>query len=163
MGVIQSFVAFLGRALLSLIFISSSIHMLLDWQGTMQFFHQALSDHLTMSVGSDWMQRLSEWGLDNAFPLLLAGCLFALLGGVMVFLGIWVRIGALLLAIFLLSVTPLFHNFWDLQDPDRQMQMINFMKNLSIFGGVVFLLAVGKGGKRCQGHQGHKDHEKKPA
>ena len=156
MGVIQSFVAFLGRALLSLIFISSSIQKLLNWQGTMQYFQHALTDRLTVSVGHDLIQRASEWGLANAFSLLLVGCLFELVGGVFVFLGLWTRIGALLLVIFLIPTTLLFHNFWDLQDPDRQMQMINFMKNLSIFGGLLFLLAVGKCGKQA------KSHEKKP-
>ena len=94
------------------------------------------------------MQELAEWGLANAFVLLLAGMLFELIGGVLVFLGIWVRLGAVLLIIFLIPTTFLFHNFWDLPDPDRQMQLTNFMKNVSICGGLLYVLAMGKG-KKC--------------
>ena len=41
----------------------------------------------------------------------------------------------------------LFHHFWLLQDPDRQPEMIEFMKNASILGGLLILLAYGKGKK----------------
>lgn len=147
MNVIQSLVAFLGRALLSIIFISAAINKLFDWEATLQYFNHALSDRLVTSIGSGFMQEVAEWGIANAFLLLLAGLLFELIGGVLVFLGIWVRLGAVLLVIFLIPTTLLFHNFWDLQGPDRQMQMAHFMKNLSIAGGLLYLLAMGKGRK----------------
>lgn len=159
MGMIQCFVAFLGRALLSIIFISSAVNKLLDWNGTLQFFNQALSDRLAMSIGTGFMQELAEWAIANAFVLLLAGVLFELIGGLLVFFGISVRLGAVLLIIFLIPTTFLFHNFWDLQGMDRQMQMTNFMKNLSIGGGLLYLLAMGKG-KKCPPK---KSEEKKPA
>lgn len=152
MGTIQSFVAFFGRALLSLIFISSAIHQLLDWEGAMQSFNQALTDRLTISVGNDFIQEVVEWSLAHAFSLLLAACIFELVGGVLVFLGLWVRLGALLLIFFLVPATLLFHNFWDVQGMDRQMQMIHFMKNVSISGGLFFLLAIGKGKKLAKSH-----------
>ncbi len=147
---IQSFVGFIGRALLSIIFISSAVHKFMDWPGTMQYFHLALTDRLAISVGHDCVQGIVEWSIANAFALLLAGTLFELLGGLFVFLGFCTRLGSLLLIVFLISATLLFHNFWDIQGPERQMQMINFMKNVSICGGLIYILAMGKGGKRAK-------------
>ncbi len=147
MNMIQSLVAFLGRALLSIIFISAAIHQFADWQATLQFFNQALTDWLAISIGSNFIQSALEWGIANASTLLMAGVLIELLGGLMVFLGLWVRLGALLLIVFLIPTTLIFHHFWLLQEPERHDQMINFMKNLSIGGGLIYLLAMGKGRK----------------
>lgn len=147
MNLIQSIVAFLGRALLSFIFISSAVHKIIDWQPTVQFFTQSLTDLLAISVGHQLLQSLTEWSLVNATMLLMAGVVFELVGGLLVFLGLWVRLGALLLILFLIPTTFIFHHFWLLQGADAQLQMINFMKNLSIFGGLLFVLAMGKGVK----------------
>lgn len=148
MSMIQSLVAFFGRALLSIIFISAAANSLIEWEATLQYINHALTDRLVISIGSGFLQEAIEWGIANAFLLLLAGLLFELIGGLLVFFGIWVRLGAVLLIIFLIPATFLFHNFWDMQEPDRQMQMAHFMKNLSISGGLLYLLAMGKG-KKC--------------
>jgi putative oxidoreductase len=147
MQFIQSFIAFIGRALLSIIFISSAIHKIADWQDTLLSFNQAMTDWLAVSIEHSWIVTSLEWGLDNASTLLLAAAIMELVGGLLVFLGIWVRLGAFFLLVFLLPVTLVFHHFWDLQGVDRQMQMVHFMKNLSISGGLMFLLGVGKGRK----------------
>ncbi len=147
MNGIQTLIAFLGRALLSIIFISSGIAKILDWQGTEQYYNQGLNNLLALNVGSSSLQGAIEFGLEHAFILLMLGTIFEILGGVLVFLGIWVRFGALLLLIFLIPATLIFHHFWQLQEPERQMQMINFMKNVSIFGGLLIVLAFGKGRK----------------
>jgi putative oxidoreductase len=55
-------------------------------------------------------------------------------------LGYFARFGAFLLLVFLIPTTLIFHsNFGD------QIQMIMFMKNVSMFGGLLVLLAVGAG------------------
>lgn len=64
----------------------------------------------------------------------------AIVGGVFVAFGLWGDLGALLLGGFLLSVTPLMHAFWLETDPaQRQSQMTNFMKNVSMAGGALAL------------------------
>lgn len=145
---IQSLVAFLGRALLSIIFIASAFGQIFDWDATMLYFNQSLTDCLVLSVGNSFLQQALEWSLANSFALLLGGAILQLVGGLMVFLGIWTRVGALLLILFLTPATLIFHHFWEFQGPDHQLQMINFMKNLSICGGLLFVLAMGKA-PRC--------------
>jgi putative oxidoreductase len=152
MYLIQSLIAFLGRALLSIIFIASGIHKILSWQASEQYYNQGLTDWLTLSVGNPSLQNIIEFGLNNAFLVLLLAVVLETVGGLLVFLGLWVRLGAFFLIVFLVPVTFAFHHFWQLEGPDRQMQMINFMKNVSIFGGLLLLLAFGKGSKSEKKH-----------
>lgn len=81
-----------------------------------------------------------------AAPLMLVLAIIFLLGGsVSVVLGYQARIGAGLLLVFLILATYYFHNFWALADQARQEQMIQFMKNLSMAGAMLFIVANGSG------------------
>ncbi len=154
MSIIQLSIAFLGRALFSFIFISAAIQKLMDWQGTIHYFTQGLNDLLALNVGNPTIQNAIEWALSHVSMVLLGGTIFELVGGLFIFLGIWTRLGSLLLILLLIPTTFIFHHFWLLQDVDRQMQLSHFMKNLSIFGGLLFFLAVGNGAK-CIFHSNH--------
>jgi putative oxidoreductase len=55
------------------------------------------------------------------------------------------RWGALLLLLFLLPTTYLFHDFWNLTGEAAQGQQIQFMKNLALGGAMLFLIANGGG------------------
>jgi uncharacterized membrane protein YphA (DoxX/SURF4 family) len=64
----------------------------------------------------------------------------AVLGGISVALGIWGDLGALMIAVFLLLITPLMHAFWRETDAmQKQVQMTNFMKNFALLGGALVL------------------------
>jgi putative oxidoreductase len=64
----------------------------------------------------------------------------AVLGGLSVALGIWGDVGALLIAAFLVLITPIMHAFWKEQDPNqRQNQTVHFMKNTAMLGGALVL------------------------
>jgi len=79
-------------------------------------------------------------------PLFLIGAIVLEIGGgLSVLLGYKARLGALLLLIFIIPATLIFHNFWAYQGMEQQMQMINFMKNLAIMGGLLLLIAFGAG------------------
>jgi len=70
----------------------------------------------------------------------------AILGGLSILLGYRARIGAWLIALFLVGVTPTMHKFWGISDPMmHQMQMIMFMKNLAMLGGALLITQFGSG------------------
>lgn len=72
--------------------------------------------------------------------------LLAVLGGLSILLGYRARIGAWLIAIFLIGVTPLMHKFWGVNDPMVfQMQFVMFMKNVSMLGGALLIAHFGAG------------------
>jgi putative oxidoreductase len=78
--------------------------------------------------------------------LMLGGAIaFLILGSVLIVVGFLPRVGAMLLLTFLVLATYYFHNFWDLSGPERQAEMIQFMKNLSIAGAMLFIMGNGAG------------------
>ena len=51
-----------------------------------------------------------------------------------------------MIVLFLVGVTPMLHNFWTVTDPMAyQMQMVMFMKNLSMLGGALVISQLGSG------------------
>lgn len=78
--------------------------------------------------------------------LMLTGAIvFLVVGGLSVLLGFHARIGASLLLVFLLLATYYFHAFWAFEGQERELQMIQFMKNLSLMGTMLFLVSNGSG------------------
>jgi putative oxidoreductase len=78
--------------------------------------------------------------------LLLAGAIaFEIGGALMVLLGWHACLGALLLVVFTVPATLLFHNFWAVGPADFQNQFNHFMKNLAITGGLLYIMAMGPG------------------
>ena len=66
-----------------------------------------------------------------------------LLGGLSIVLGLWMDLGALLLAIFLIFSAFMMHNFWIMDDATQKMnETVAFFKNLSMAGAALIILAV---------------------
>lgn len=77
---------------------------------------------------------------------LLAGAIaFLVVGSVSLILGLWARIGAGLLLVFLVLATYYFHAFWKLEGQEAAMQQIQFMKNAALMGAMLFVMANGAG------------------
>ena len=118
MNAAAPFLITLGRVLLSLIFIQAGISKIFGYAGT--------------------QDMLESHGIPGMLlPLVIlteAG------GGLCVLTGFFTRWAALALAGFTVLAGLLFH--WQ---PDDQMQMINFMKNIAIAGGFLVLAGAGAG------------------
>ncbi|HEY3179278.1 MAG TPA: DoxX family protein [Casimicrobiaceae bacterium] len=71
--------------------------------------------------------------------------LIELVGGVAVLVGWKTRWAALATVVFLIVITPIFHNFWAMEGAARMANNINFMKNVTILGGFLLLYAFGPG------------------
>ena len=54
----------------------------------------------------------------------------------------WGDLGALMIAGFLLLITPLMHPFWRETEMQRVFQTVNFVKNTALFGGALVLFYV---------------------
>ena len=85
-------------------------------------------------------------GLPLASLLVPFATVLSLVGATSILFGIEARWGAWLIIIFLIPVTLIQHKFWTIDDPlKRRMQYINFMKNISIIGGALFIAVYGTG------------------
>ena len=141
---LQSLVALVARVLLSQIFIISGINHLLKWGGTIQYM---------TDKGMAMDSILGRSGVVFVHIMLAGAVTFLLVGGLSVLLGIRARGGALLLILFLIPVTLIFHDFWnEPKDPARMMQTVNFMKNTGLAGGLLMVLAFGSGALSLSGH-----------
>jgi putative oxidoreductase len=71
-----------------------------------------------------------------------ASGLMILLGGASIITGTQPKIGAGLIASFLLGVSPQMHAFWKEREPGTRMQeMVNFTKNMALIGGSLLAAA----------------------
>ena len=69
----------------------------------------------------------------------------SIVGGLSILLGYRARLGAWLIVLFLIGVTPM-HKFWGVADPMMaQIQMAMFLKNLSMLGGALLITQFGAG------------------
>jgi len=149
MRAVQFFLACVGRILISLIFILASIGHMMSWQGSVTYLTNALH-HWTMpgtamGFGMNHVQSLVDHLLPHASILMGIAVVLMLVGGLFVFFGIKTRFGAFLLMLFIIPTTLLIHSFWLQQGTEREVQMQYFMRNLSILGGLFYLLAFGNG------------------
>jgi putative oxidoreductase len=118
----QSFVALVARSFLAAIFIYSGISKL--------FFGF-----------SETQQQIASAGVPFPLVMLIFTIAFQILGGLSIILGYQAKIGAILLLIFIIPATVVFHN--PIADPS---QLISFWKNLAIMGGLLMTIAFGAGG-----------------
>ncbi|KAA0920412.1 DoxX family protein [Aquicoccus porphyridii] len=121
----QTLAAPLGRALLSLIFISAGAQKITGYEGT-----------------QGYMEMMGVPG--SLLPLVI---LTELGGGLALLLGWQARIVAFLLAGFTLLSGLLFHFLPGLgmEGMEAQTQMISFWKNVSIAGGMLMVVSFGAG------------------
>lgn len=145
MGSFKIFICAIGRVLISTIFISSSIHKILEWKET---------ERGVMSTLSDWGQKTSDIEVIQSFFIgiapyvdffIITAVALELIGGLMILLGIKPRIGAFFLFLFMIPTTVLFHAFWFYEDQAQKVQLIMFLKNLAIIGGLFYVMAFGTG------------------
>ncbi len=120
----MSILVFLGRLCFSAIFILASFN------------------HFT--------QGAIDYAAAQGVPMpgLLVPCsgLLALFGGLSILFGYKARLGAWMIVLFLLPVTVMMHNFWQVQDPVMAgIQLIMFMKNVSMLGGALLIAYFGAG------------------
>lgn len=107
----------LGRFLMSVIFILSGAGKLMQFSGT-----------ATM---------MASKGIPLAKVALVLSIIVEIGGGLALLAGFKLRYVAPVMALWLVPVTLVFHNFWAYEGQDRMMQQINFLKNLAIMGGLL--------------------------
>lgn len=82
-------------------------------------------------------------GVPNSSLLVQLSGVQVLIGGLMVVFGVWMDLGFLILAAFLLPVAVLIHSFWRLDDPQQvNAERAQFMKNLALTGACLALFAL---------------------
>ena len=118
LSLIEVFSAPMGRVLIALIFVMSGLNKMGNYANT-----------------AGWMDAMGVPG--GLLPMVIVLEVF---GGLAVIVGWQTKIASFLLAGFCILSAVIFHN--NLGD---QNEMINFMKNIAMAGGFLFLTAHGAG------------------
>lgn len=116
----------LGRIFLSTIFFFEVLDTI--------FFYSTAKETMT-NYGITWMQ-------DTLLTIVL---LMMGIGAFLVVIGYFARVGATMLLLIWIPFTFVVYSFWN-DPPDMQReQMLFFMRNLAVIGGLLLLLANGSG------------------
>ncbi len=107
------------------------------------FFKAGIS-HLTGF--SELIQIISSQALPLASLLAAGTVLFQLLGAVSLLIGYQTKIGSILLILFLIPASLLFHN--PIADPS---QINDFLKNVGLIGGLLMIIYAGSGALSIDG------------
>ncbi|RWB60607.1 DoxX family protein [Mesorhizobium sp.] len=82
-------------------------------------------------------------GVPQAGPALWLGIVLQVVAGALLAAGLWTAPAAASLILFLIVATPMFHNFWDHQGPDRAARINGVVGNVALAGGFLALIAQG--------------------
>jgi len=121
----KDLMALVGRILLAVMFVVAGYGKLTGFDGTVGY--------------------IASKGLPMPQVLAAVAVLIELGGGLAIIIGWKTRWAALLFILFLIVITPIFHNYWAASAQQMQGQQINFMKNLTILGGMLLLFGFGPG------------------
>jgi len=125
MDALSRFGPLAGRLLIALIFVLSGFGKITGFEGTVGYI------------------------ASNGLPLPQLAAVSAIIvelgGGVMLVLGWKARWAAVAMFVFTALASLIFHNFWAVPADQAQNQMIHFMKNISILGGLLYVIVHGSG------------------
>ena len=115
-----------GRLLLALLFLPAGLTKIAGFAGTVGYI------------------------ASKGLPLPAAGAVIAIgvevLGGLALLVGFGTRVAALVLAVFTVAATVIFHAWWAVPAEAQMVQQLMFFKNIAVVGGLLVLAAHGAGG-----------------
>ncbi len=125
----KDLITFIGRICISLIFVLSGLSKIGDFTGNVAY--------------------MQTKGIPLASFLLFGAILIEIFGAISIMTGFKARLGALLLAIYMIPVTYMFHYnpafSMGISVTDQKIQMISLMKNIAIIGGLFLVFGNGVG------------------
>jgi len=117
--------ALTGRILLAALFIPAGISKIVGFEDTVGY--------------------IASVGLPLATLAAITAIVVELIAGLALLVGYRIKLAAVILAVFTLVATVLFHNFWAMPADQAYMQQLMFMKNIAVVGGLLMVAALGGG------------------
>lgn len=146
-----------GRVLFVMLFIVSGIMKLTDVAATAQLIAQKLV--IPASLSPYAVQIEVTTGMQVPTLLAIVAGIVEVFCAVMIAFGLAGRTFAVILLLYVLAATALMHDFWNFAGPERINGMIQALKNLSLVGGLLILVAsaprVVEEDRRVASYDGH--------
>jgi putative oxidoreductase len=131
MNALNRFGPLAARTLIALIFVLSGFGKITGFEGTVGY--------------------IASKGLPLPELAAIGAIVVELGGGILLILGWRARWAAAAILLFTALAAFLFHNFWAVPPEQAQNQMIHFMKNISMMGGLLFVVIHGSGALSADG------------
>ena len=128
----------LGRILIPLVFIVGGIRKLMNVEGIAKMLADAnvpIPDEIVPYLGG--MQKFQTAGYFVAAVEVICG--------LMILIGLKARWAALVLIVFTAGAIFFVQHFWDMSGDAFFTNMTQALKNLSIIGGLLLIVAIGSG------------------
>jgi putative oxidoreductase len=121
----QDTLALVGRVLLALLFVPAGFGKLMGFAGTVGYIS---------SVGAPLPQVAAVLAIIVELGL-----------GLMLLVGFKTRLTAIVLAVFTVAASVMFHNYWSMPADKAFVNQLMFFKNIAIAGGLLAFAAFGAG------------------
>ncbi len=125
----------LARILISAIFVYTGISKLMHFDGT--------------------AHMIGEKGVPLAAVATAIAILIELGGAIMIIVGWQTKLAAAIQFVYLIVITFMFHNFWAAPPQLHDLQLLNFLKNVGIMGGLLILATRGAGASSVDAGSSH--------
>jgi putative oxidoreductase len=122
---LQNPLTLVGRLLLALLFLPAGLTKIGGFAGTVGY--------------------IASKGLPVPAAAAVVAILVEVLGGLALIAGFGTRVAALVLAVFTLVATVVFHAYWAVPAEMQMVQQLMFFKNIAVVGGLLVLAAHGAG------------------
>jgi putative oxidoreductase len=129
----QNALALIGRVLLAWLFVPAGWSKIMGFAGTAGYI---------ASKGVPFPEVCAALAIAAEVGL-----------GLALLVGLKARWAALGLALFVVVITPIFHNYWAMPEAQVMMQKQAFNKNLAILGGLLVVAAFGAGALSVDGRK----------
>lgn len=125
MNAYERIMPLVGRILISVIFLLSGIVKVMNFSGMVAF--------------------MAAKGMPLPDVMIAGALIVEILGALCLITGFQTRIASLIMFLYLIPTTLMFHNFWTMQGAMRTDNQANFLKNLAIMGGLLMVASYGPG------------------
>lgn len=135
----RSTILWMARIFFSLLFIFAGIEKLMNWQGAVENLILKFSEWHFHLEGAFLKDNTYEMLVSRANLIMGVAIGLELIGAVLILLGFKIRVGAVLLMLFLIPVTLMMHPFWFNIGGELKQELSIFLKNLSLIGALLYI------------------------
>jgi putative oxidoreductase len=135
------FFILIGQFIISIMFILVAFSTMMNYQSSLSELESVVSSFFGRQDFSSGVSVSTGYASQ---VILIFNIALQFFGGIFVFFNLAPKLGSLLLMIYVGYSTVLYHPFWMVDSQEIGVQLVLFLKNLTIFGGLWILLCLKK-------------------
>lgn len=142
MTMIDRTVGALGRISMSVVFLVRGLNQIFDWRAADQEVSMALMDWRGTLEGFGIGSGLLDFVYQHTYFLIAFAVFGEICGAISLLFGFRVRIGTFLLILVWIPMVIFQHPFWLLDGVQREQELMGFLLNLAVLGGLFSLFSL---------------------